>query len=84
MSLIPHPAEMFGLDVGIDLSRGDLFMTKHFLNSDKGNSFDRFNVTNAFDLNADGIIDVLEINDRFAYSLDSMGNPTVINYGQGC
>lgn len=47
-------------------------------------SFDRFRATRAFDLDLDGIVDILEINERFAYEIAPGKNPLVINYGQGC
>lgn len=47
-------------------------------------SFDRFHISNAFDLNGDSRVDVLEINSRFVYRLLSNGIPEVIDYGQGC
>jgi hypothetical protein len=47
-------------------------------------SFDRFRITRAFDFDLDGTVDVLEVNDRFAYWLDASGVPEVIHYGLGC
>ena len=32
MRLVPHPAEVFGFNMGIDLGGGDPFMSEHFLN----------------------------------------------------
>jgi hypothetical protein len=47
-------------------------------------SFDRFRITGAFDFDQDGTADVLEVNDRFAYWIDTTGMPEVIQYGLGC
>lgn len=45
---------------------------------------DRFKVTNAFDLDGDGKVDVIEINERFAYRLLPGLKFEVINFGMGC
>lgn len=45
---------------------------------------ERFNVTNAFDLDGDGKVDVIEINERFAYRLLPGLKFEVINFGMGC
>jgi hypothetical protein len=45
---------------------------------------ERFKVTNAFDLDGDGKVDVIEINDRFAYRLLPGMKFEVINFGMGC
>jgi len=43
-----------------------------------------FEISNAFDLNDDGIPDIIEINGEFAYLLKPNGEFIVINYGMGC
>ena len=55
------------------------------LQQDQGNaSFDRFQVTKAFDLNLDGMVDLLEINGSFTCWINSAGDPIVVHYGSGC
>jgi hypothetical protein len=45
---------------------------------------ERFRLTGAFDANADGAPDVLEVNERFAYLLEPDGRFFVIRYALGC
>lgn len=45
---------------------------------------DRFHVTNAFDMDGDGKVDVIEINGRFAYRVLDNFKFEVINMGMGC
>lgn len=45
---------------------------------------DRFQITNAFDMNGDGEVDIIEINDRFAYRILEKFKFEVINMGTGC
>ena len=56
---------------------------------DKNGLFDlglleRFKVTNAFDMNGDNQVDVIEINNRFAYRILDGFRFEVINLGMGC
>ena len=44
----------------------------------------KFKVTNVFDLDGDGNVDIIEINGRFAYRILPDLSIEVINYGAGC
>lgn len=47
-------------------------------------TLDKFKVTNAFDMNGDGNVDIIEVNERFAYRILNGFDFEVINYGWGC
>jgi hypothetical protein len=68
----------------IFIGDGSACSTTRLSDSENGAAFDRFSVSKAFDFDADGVVDVLEINKTFAYRLLRDRAPQVIHYGQGC
>jgi hypothetical protein len=45
---------------------------------------DRFRITGAYDVDADGAPDLLEVNDRVTYLLEPDGRLFVVRIGRGC
>lgn len=69
-------------------SRGSIAKADDFPKDENGLHYlgllDRFRVTNAFDMDGDTKVDVIEINGRFAYRVLDNFKFEVINWGMGC